>query len=381
MRLDKLVSFNILLPCIVYGQNLNYTENDMQTLTLPKQTITFSYSYLLMNDTVDILKIKESEFGGNSNFDAMGDLSGEEFKVRYGLANDLTISYRSSVQSIEFGNNNMNNKKDDIFLRYNFFNNKYTTLSSGISLDMGYTTNKLTDYYMRDKEQIKTYVNRIPIDELVSSSDQVGQFTANDPEVTKFNPFGTNPNIGDYYFIQDGSKILIDDISSMIDDVIDLNSYVALKDTSDSSYYLRLLTGYYLDKSLMNFYIGYKETNIKNTIEGNIQSVIIKKELNRKEKMYLAGINYTLESKKYIYEFGLEYDKFKRDEGLDYIDYNVIIDGTLSYKYNDHILLYAGAKLMYRQLNGQIPYLYNKYTQTTYDHKYGYTKFGVQYRF
>jgi len=95
----------------------------------------------------------------------------------------------------------------------------------------------------------------------------------------------------------------------------------------------------------------------------------------------MAGFNYTLESKDFIYEIGFEYDKFIRDEGLDYIDFNYIIDADISYKLSKQILLFAGAKIMYRQLNGEIPYLYNEYSQTSYDHKYGYTKYGLQYSY
>jgi hypothetical protein len=95
----------------------------------------------------------------------------------------------------------------------------------------------------------------------------------------------------------------------------------------------------------------------------------------------MAGFNYTLEGSKTIYEFGFEYDKFIRDDGLDYIDYNYIFDLSITRLLNEHIALSLGSRIMYRQLNGQIPYLYNKYSQNSYDHKYGYAFAGILFTY
>ncbi|MBD3842918.1 MAG: hypothetical protein IE909_13760, partial [Campylobacterales bacterium] len=315
-------------------------------------------------------------------FDSIGDLDGDELKIRYGLNHNLMISYTRTQHSVEFGNNNINNLQDDIFLRYNLFHNTNAVFNSGLSFDFGYVKNSLSDNYMRDTDQLKQYINRIPLDDIVAASDQIGQYKADDPEVTKFDPFGTNPNVGDYYYIDtDGSKVTIDNINEMIDQVLDTNSYIALLDTHDASFYLRALTGMNTTNHIFDLYMGLKKTDIQNTIVGSIKDIKIVKNLNRSETMYFAGFNYTLETKSFIYEFQMEYDKFKRDSGLDYIDYNYIIDANIDYKISQKMLFYVGGKIMYRQFNGQIPYLYNQYTQTTYDHKYGYAKMGIQYRF
>jgi len=189
--------------------------------------------------------------------------------------------------------------------------------------------------------------------------------------------------MGDYYIpnlntVDPNDKIKLDE-----------KPWVALKDTNDKSFYLRLLAGIYFNKSAMDFYIGLKRTTIKNTATVN-QDLLDKAEqqgydllkvLDRDETMYMLGFNYTLESKDFIYEFEFEYDKFQRYRGLDYIDYNYIVDAGISYKMTKNFLLFSGARVMYRQLNGEIPYLYNKYSQTSYDHKYGYARFGMQYSF
>jgi len=186
------------------------------------------------------------------------------------------------------------------------------------------------------------------------------------------------------------------------------DSVASLINTNDNSKYIRFLTGYYNKNSIFDFYIGYKTTKINTILTLNNLNKLkelykelevfaskydkdisdskslldeIEQNLARDEKMYMLGMNYTLESKRFIYEFGLEYDKFIRDSGLDYIDFNYVLDMDIAYKYSKNTLLFTGAKILYRQLNGEIPYLYNQYTQTSYDHKYGYARFGVQYSF
>jgi len=58
-----------------------------------------------------------------------------------------------------------------------------------------------------------------------------------------------------------------------------------------------------------------------------------------------------------------------------------VINATLAKHIGENWMIYGGVKLMYRQFNGEIPYLYNTYTQSTFDHKYGYVRFGIGYRF
>jgi hypothetical protein len=60
---------------------------------------------------------------------------------------------------------------------------------------------------------------------------------------------------------------------------------------------------------------------------------------------------------------------------------NNIIDLDLLYDINNDISFYVGGKLMSNQFNGEIPYFYTSYTKTTFDHKYGYAKTGLIFKF
>ncbi|MBN2781974.1 MAG: hypothetical protein JXQ66_01905, partial [Campylobacterales bacterium] len=76
MKLDNKIVALALVSSLATAQNINYAQNDIHTLTIPKGKLTLNISKQLMNDTVDILNIKESEFGNSTKFDAIGDLDG-----------------------------------------------------------------------------------------------------------------------------------------------------------------------------------------------------------------------------------------------------------------------------------------------------------------
>lgn len=388
MKLNRyLFTLQLLTISILYGENLSYAYHDIHTLTPKKGELYVSYSQLFMNDTVDLLKLKERTFGSNSNFSSIGDLKGYELKSRYAITDSLLLNFSITNQVISYGSNNLNNLNQDLFLRYNFFNNKYSKLNGGLSLDIGFVTNKLKDFYIRDTKEIYNLVNRIYGNSLLN----IQTYKASDPEVI----FGFKKE-GDGYI---DNILTPNDPNDKLDIDKDqpwlmLNSlgfdWAALKNTGDVSSYIRLVTGFYDEDSVTDFYIGIKQTEIDGIITTNDTILQLAKAsgydditqyMQRKEKMVFVGVNFTQELGDYIYELAVEYDKFYRDIGLNYVDYNVILDSSLSYELNKNTLIFGSVKYMYRQFNGQIPYLYNEYTQTTYDNNYGYVKFGLQYRF
>jgi hypothetical protein len=357
-----------LISSFTYAQNINYASNDIHTLTVPKNKLYVTLSKQLMNDTVDILNIKESEFGNSTKFDAIGDLDGNALKVRYGILDNLMININYVKQDISYSSKTLKNTKTDIFLRYNLFQNKSAFLNSGLSVDVGYVKNKLDNFYLDNLEEMNDLANKIS-KKLAFQSFEIKESPVN---IGEYNLFDSN-----------GAPMLSNDLVQ--------KPWIALKDTEDKSSYLRILTGFYINKSVFDFYIGIKKTKIKNYIittdelMAEIQKVTtlpsFNIQLNRNETMYMAGFNYTLEASKTIYEFGFEYDRFSRDEGLDYIDYNYIFDLSITKYLNENIAFNVGSRIMYRQLNGQIPYLYNEYSQTSYDHKYGYAFMGISFNY
>jgi len=73
--------------------------------------------------------------------------------------------------------------------------------------------------------------------------------------------------------------------------------------------------------------------------------------------------------------------KADRGAGLDVIDTNHHLRAELYYAVMDQVTFHLGAEYFYRQLNGIVPVLYNRYTQTTFDHDYGFAFAGLTVHF
>lgn len=362
----KILILTILIFTNLFSKDINYYERDIHTLTPKKGDLTIKYSNIQMNDRVDILNIKGSEFGNSASLNAIGDMSGYEIGISYALKENIFINYQREIQDIDLLGGTFSNTKDNVYVRFHLFERSLSTFNSGISLDIGYETNKLDDYTITDTSYIE---------QLVKKNSAVSDFKI------------TQNSDGSY-------KVAIDyaDGNSAIDSNVSTKPYVSIVNTKDRSYYLRLLTGYYTKSSIYDFYVGYKRTKIqsqltssdsvKNMVNSSTTTLQLPIVLDRSESMLSLGFNITSDFKYFIAEFGYEYEKFFRDiTGPQPIDYNHIINLTLVKPITRNFSVFAGGKIMYRQFNGQIPYLYNEYTQSSYDHKYGYARFGLQYRF
>lgn len=344
LKLSKVFTITCIFVSSSFANNIEYNYHDIHTKIPVEGTLGIGLGYKTLNDTVDILNIKESEFGGTKQFDSIGDLNGYEFWAHYSITNNLMLFYKNSALEIEYGSNTITNLSNEIYTRYN--------LKNSFSFDIGFIHNQLSDFYITDLNNInqlgKRYFGSTDFD-LKKENNKVTLFQKNEYTVLEYNP------------------------------------WVGLEDTSDTSIYFRLVNDVEMKNILFDYYVGLKYTQINNKIVANKELVSIdsniQKDLNRDEMMFLMGLNLSYEYKKAFFEFAYEYNRFKRDVGLNYINQNHIIDLTLGYNISESMKFYFSGKVMSNQLNGEIPYLYNQYTQTTYDHKYGYITTGLKYSF
>ena len=103
-------------------------------------------------------------------------------------------------------------------------------------------------------------------------------------------------------------------------------------------------------------------------------------DLSRNEYYYKVGLSLFFRTP-YKTLTHIEYSslKIKRKKELNFIDYNHILKGSIGYFLNKRTILSFSGTYLHRQFNGEIPFLYNKYTQTTFDHPYGWIQFGITY--
>ncbi len=157
-------------------------------------------------------------------------------------------------------------------------------------------------------------------------------------------------------------------------DKLDSFATVHLNDSSDSSFYLRSIIGTKLGSSLLNFYAGYKF--------GSIDSSIDALDVSRDEKAVFAGVDYTLEAGNFIIDADYQYMRlFGRGSGLSLNNHNSIFKLNIARAISQRLLVFIGLNTMSNQFNGLIPYLYNTQTQSDFDQKYAYLRFGFVYNF
>lgn len=348
----------LLLPIIIgtlsYCDNLNYAVLDKHASVLPNSKVQIRTSYLKVNDTIDFLNIKDSELGSyGDSFDTIGDMDGYDFNLRYGLSSKDSIFLNYQKWNIDYGDSTLNNNKIDIYNRFNIYKT--------ISFDIGYKQDKANPINIKNDKILNSMINKI------------------------------KPNSG--IKIDNGSIIGDDGSISTINDANgnQLSPYISIEDLESNSYYTRLLFGYNISKiSFLDFYLGYRYNDIKTKISiypktnadfnDKIKDFNIPN-LNRDETVATFGINYTLQLKRYIYEFNYEYNKIFRDTDLAYANTSNILNITIAREISNQLLFYIGGKVMFEQFNTDLPYLYNKYTQTQFDKKYGFAKVGIVYYF
>ncbi len=350
----------IISVCTFAVDNINNTVLNIHSFTTVKNRIGIKGSFYKVNDTLDIFNVREHEIGTLSRFGALGDMSGYEGEIRYSLTDRISINYKHEYLDIDYGGGGfIKNKRDDIFLRLNLYYHPYTFINAW-SVDLGYTKNSSKPLDITKDEMLNAMIKKIAPNTSLSIKDGVvtyGNYSAS--------------------IYENGKKVY---------------PFVRVGDLKDSSYYVRLIMGKRFENSIFDLYAGYKKSDIdaKISIEPsnntlikdalNKLNIVIPK-LSRDEKSYFAGFTYTLEYKDFLFETGYRYVYIDREDDIDYENSNHIIDMSISRIITKNLLFYIGGKIMTNQFNAQIPYLYNRYTQTQYDKKYGYAKFGFVYNF
>jgi len=153
----------------------------------------------------------------------------------------------------------------------------------------------------------------------------------------------------------------------------------------DKSLYLKLISEKKLTTtSYIAFFIKYQHTSITTTLKANKeltekgkeQGYNLHKNFDRNENSADIGFN-IISGLDYIIEFEYYWTRLYRDKGLGYVRYNHTINLDIVKPLNKKWFIYMGGQILYRQFNGKINYLYNKYSQTTFDHKYGFARVGI----
>ena len=351
----------ILLSSFVFGDKIdgNFTTMDVRSSLLSKNQLFIKASYNRINDTIDILNLKATQLG-SSNYGSIGNAIGIDLSLGYGINKLASIFFVHESLNIHYIDDMLENRKNELFLKINPLRDINSTMIDSVSIDFGFINNTSSDLDIKKDSILNSMFQKIK-----PNSD----FKLSDGTLT-----------------YDGKTvILLDRYSKKV------YPFIKISNMNDNSFYIRAIAGKKIQNSKIDFYAGLKTTNITTEIslepadntllQDAIDSLSIPN-LNRSEKSLFMGFIYSFKFKSYLFESNYEYMRmFQRAKEISYTNQNHILNATVSKIITDNFLIFIGGKAMINHFNGVIPYLYNKYTKTKYDKKYGYAKIGFVFNF
>ena len=314
--------------------------------------------YLLVNDSIDILNIRENLTGGSHLFKGnSGDLSGGRFIFNLGVLPSVMAFYKGQYHEIvtelgesgTFGEVNSDHGIDtwshEAGLRWNFLQMPKRDLS--FAIEGAYLKHSSGDFSFSFME--------------INNENTKIQFTK--PEK------------------------------------------IVLSDLSDDGWRMRIIgSKVFGDSFCLNMWVGFESLNASSAVSTTITYQPIKENFDRKfntdESQWRMGMGMIWQLTPRIpVEFQYEYLKINRDEhstgapntsslarytnptGLTPEDSNSILTGKIGYWITPKMNINFEAKFMTNQFLGIIPHYNNTITSRFFDKSYGYISIGVGYAF
>ena len=345
----------ILISTLAFSSNIKYLLHENHAFTMPKGKKIIIFEYQKSNKTLDVFHLRDDDI--SKTFGGIGDLDGFRLKTYYGIKDNLTGIGEFQFQKIEYGDGDLKN----FFLKLDAKKLLLTNFdkTSAFSIDVGVKINKAQNINYDNPKYLEILAKRfLNVKNIKIQNNKIG--------VIK----------------NDGTTEVLNLTS---------NPSIRLSNMKDITPFFNLTIEKEFQYAFVSIFSGFAHTKIYTDIKANINPADestkeklskynLSKNLDRDENTLNIGFNITTKTP-IITEFSYEYLRIFRNKRLDYINYNHIINLDFIKPLNRKTFIYLGGKLMYRQFNGVIPYLYNKYSQTTFDHKYGWAKIGIGYYF
>jgi hypothetical protein len=324
----KFISIFALLNITLFAKGVSPTTLNISAFPYPKDRAGIKLDFQHLSDDIDLFNINKDQKEIDLNYGYLGDSNGFEFRIGYGFSRFITLFYDLNYLKSKYMGEDLKNRKNELGIRVNFYDVPYYIFDA-FSLEAGYISNGASS-----------------IDITAPSSMAL------------------------FYNTENLKSVKLDDLG-------------------DDSFYFRLIYGNRFKNSILNLYGGFKYSSVDTTITQNIDSQnlregIIKKDedLSRDEKSLHIGINYTFEIGNFVVDKSLEYSRIYRSNGLknDH-NHNLELNINISRVIHRDLLIFIGGRLLFNQLNGVVPYAYNRFNEDSFGEKFGYVKMGFVYNF
>jgi hypothetical protein len=309
-----------------------------------------------MNESLDVLNISQAKSSEQR------DYVSNNIVTNYSPTANSLLNFTLSSQVINYGHFNLNILSYGGYGRYVFKPSSSVT----VGVDVGFRGNKGNKVSMASASAIESYINKLGKNIQASESNDYLWLTKNydNLSVSAGFPKSSHPEIS---------------IDSM----------------SDQTFYGRSSIAMVFETFSPSLYIELGHTAISTTIDTNMDDIAGNSfkdlfttytnfpiSLDRNENYATAGFNLAINTPfNTTLTTNYEYKKLFRENGLNFLNTNHTLEMLLTYNITSNLGVNVGGTYLYRQFNGTIPFLYNKYSQTSFDHPFGWCQVGINYTF
>ena len=329
-------------------------------LNLPKHHFELQIHRIRFDDGIDFFNMKESELSPEEAKDN-GDLEGFNFSVAYGLFDWNTIRWSRRESNLQYDGKNLYMIQEEIATRQLIFkSDNYRFLTLVFDAGIRYNGGHYLLFY--DLNEINKLLKRFASSKYSIQVDEAYLwflYTEKDYQVS-------------VRVDRDGKPV----------------PRFSLSDMLDRTEYFRLTCGGNNATIALSIFMETGSTSIQTKVDTTLKYYVpaslsdlipeMPIDLAREERYAKIGGNIEFKFTKNWRGF-LEYQDIKlfRDEGLDVVDYNRVIQADIDYFLHQNLALSLGAVYYERQFNGIIPFLYNRYSQNKFKHRYGVAHAGL----
>jgi len=342
------------------------TRDYLSGITLAQGQLEVSADYLVMNETVDLLNLRESRIAKTSTAlrsDGLGDLKGAQVMAAYGLRDNMMISgsYHYRQLNVTFADLDVDGYALHLSRRYNLYQRPDASAAYLFGVIGGrhhrsadFSTERISDInYLAGKLSSRFTVR-----------DEYGRLVIDDGEMTY-----SSPRVN-----ADGT----------IKDPLALG----LRDSSDTTLFVRGGAGRRWERINIALLAEAGYTVIRGQLSHNLHLYGIDSDnrllreidfdLDREETYIKAGVDLYYETL-----FGVAahlayyYLVLQRDSSIDRHRDNHHLSAELILRLNRYAAVTIGGEYYRNQFNGIVPLLYNRYTQSAFDRDYGIVKAGL----
>ena len=327
--------------------------NHPSSTTLKQNEVELTLEYGVVNNTIDVFNIKSTEVSKERAESSYGDYDHVKAHLNIGLTDNDMLLGDFIVRTIDYGSNSITSRHYELGYRHSF--------SSWLALDVTLKGNDADDIRLTDINDLNSTVHKI------------------DPRLSidSITPLYI-------WFYKTG------DTSLKIGVPYQGTPYASLTEMYDLTGSARLTSGKQYTNIYPNLFFeaGYTYasalayTNMFDKAGNDIKSKLpeFPIDLSHNEIYTTFGINsfFHLPWNFGAYaEYNFQY--FFRDKEFTEGNTNQTVVLELNYAITNSLRAAISGIYLHQQLNGVIPFLYNKQSQNSFDHKYGWAAFSLSY--